>query len=123
MALRSEILKPGGYASVPSCVLSSRLLGPSDKLVYVSILSHLGKNKASWPIIETIMGETALSRRTVLYSIKRLKEIGLIKVKSGFTGIANTYTFENPDRVLEGVRDGENINPRLGVMGSATLAP
>lgn len=108
---------------MPSCVLSSRLLGPSDKLVYVSILSHLGKNKASWPIIETIMGETALSRRTVLYSIKRLKEIGLIKVKSGFTGIANTYTFENPDRVLEGVRDGENINPRLGVMGSATLAP
>ena len=45
MALRCEILKPGGYASVPSCVLSSKLLQPSDKLVYVAILSHLGKNR------------------------------------------------------------------------------
>ena len=123
MALRCEILKSGGYASVPSCILSSKLLQPSDKLVYVAILSHLGKNKVSWPKIETIMKETALSRRTVLYSIKRLKEVGLIKVQSGFTGIANTYTFENPERVLENVRDAENIDPRLGVMGSATLAP
>ncbi len=49
MALRCEILKSGGYASVPSCILSSKLLQPSDKLVYASILSHLGKNKASWP--------------------------------------------------------------------------
>jgi predicted DNA-binding transcriptional regulator len=123
MALRSEILKPGGYASVPLCVLSSKLLQPTEKLVYISILGHLGKNKASWPKIETIMEETALSRRTVLYSIKKLKEIGLIKVKSGFTGIANTYTFENPERVLENLRNVESIDPRLGVMGSAKLAP
>ena len=123
MALRCEILKPGGYASVPSCVLSSKLLQPSDKLVYVSILSHLGRNKTSWPMIETIMKETALSRRTVLYSIKRLKEVGLIKVESGFTGMANTYTFGNPESVLESVRNVENIDPRLGVVGSATLAP
>ena len=123
MALRCEILKSGGYASVPSCILSSKLLQPSDKLVYTSILSHLGRNKVSWPMIETVMKETALSRRTVLYSIKRLKEVGLIKVQSGFTGIANTYTFENPERVLKNVRNVENIDPRLGVMGSATLAP
>ena len=61
MALRGEILRPGAYAAMPSCILSSKLLQPSDKLVYASILSHLGKNKSAWPTIDTIMEETALS--------------------------------------------------------------
>jgi hypothetical protein len=31
MALRNDILKPGGYASVPHCVLESTRLAPGDK--------------------------------------------------------------------------------------------
>jgi hypothetical protein len=107
MALRNDILKPGGYASVPHCVLKSSRLAPSDKLVYQILLDHLGDNETSWPGLRTIANRTAMSVRCVRYAIRRLQTIGLIySVESPKDEHDNPlhrstdYAFNDPEDVL-----------------------
>ena len=100
MALKGSILKPGQYASLPHCILSSRLLDSSDKLVYMAILDHLGKHKTAWPSQTTLARETGLSERTVRYSVKRLMEVCLIYFDDA-RGRENHYTLIEPWKVFD----------------------
>ena len=109
MALRNDILKPGGYASVPHCVLKSSRLAPSDKLVYQILLDHLGENDSVWPSQATIARRTALSIRGVRRSVARLTEIGLISCEV-VAGTSNHYTFSAPEAVLNTTAEADTVS-------------
>ena len=109
MALRNDILKPGGYASVPHCVLKSGTLEPSDKLVYQVLLDHLGENDVVWPSQATIARRTALSIRGVRRSIARLTEVGLISCEI-VAGTSNHYTFSDPEVVLNTQAEADSVS-------------
>ncbi len=109
MALRNDILKPGGYASVPHCILESSKLEPSDKLVYQALLDRLGQNDFVWPSQATIARQTALSIRSVRRSVARLTEIGLISCEV-VTGTSNHYTFTDPEVVLNMQAEADSVS-------------
>ena len=100
MARKGSILKPGKYASIPHRVLSSKRLEPSDKLVYMAILDHLGKNKVAWPSQTTLARETGLSERSVRYSVKRLMKAGLIYFDDPH-GRNNRYILIEPGHIFD----------------------
>ena len=106
---RNEILKPGGYASVPHCVLESSKLAASDKLVYQVLLDHLGRNDSVWPSQATIARRTALSIRGVRRSIARLTEVGLISCEV-VAGTSNHYTFSAPEAVLNTQAEADSVS-------------
>lgn len=109
MALRNDILKPGGYASLPHCVLESTRLEPGDKLVYQVLLDYLGGNDSVWPSQATIARRTALSIRGVRRSVARLIEVGLISCEI-ITGTSNHYTFSAPEAVLNTEADADSVS-------------
>ncbi len=108
--LRSEILISGEYSSIPHCVWESALLRPTDKLVYLCLLDHLGNNDDSWPCLATITKRTKLSDRGVRYAIERLVEVGLISrtVENADSrrrsGDVNHYVFNHPKEALEAAK-------------------
>jgi predicted transcriptional regulator len=108
-ALRNDILKPGGYASVPHCVLESSMLEPSDKLVYQILLDHLGNNNIAWPSQATVARRMALSIRGVRRSVARLIEVGLISCEV-IAGTSNHYTFSIPEAVLNTETEADSVS-------------
>ena len=117
MALRNDILKPGGYASVPHCVLESSSLAPSDKLVYQILLDHLvGPRISVWPSQATIARRTALSIRGVRRSVARLTEVGLISCEV-IAGTSNHYTFSAPEDVLNTQAEADSVSDPFPVWG------
>jgi hypothetical protein len=109
MALRNDILKPGGYASVPHCVLKSSRLASCDKLVYQVLLDYLGGNDSVWPSQAMIARRTALSIRGVRRSVARLTEIGLISCEV-IAGTSNHYTFSDPEVVLNTHAEADSVS-------------
>jgi hypothetical protein len=109
MALRNEILKPGGYASVPHRVLESSKLATSDKIVYQVLLDYLGGNDSVWPSQATIARRTALSIRSVRRSVARLTEVGLISCEV-IAGTSNHYTFSAPEAVLNTTAGADSVS-------------
>ena len=109
MALRNEILKPGGYASVPHRVLESSKLAASDKLVYQVLLDYLGGNDSVWPSQATIARRTALSIRGVRRSVARLTEVGLVSCEI-VAGTSNHYTFSAPEAVLNTTAEADTVS-------------
>lgn len=58
------------------------VIGPYGIAVYACIARHVNqKTGVAWPSLATIARETGMSRRQASQSVKRLKELGLLKVR------------------------------------------
>lgn len=56
-----------------------REIGPYGGAVYLSIVSHANQDKESWPSLELIASEWAISTREVIRAIKRLEDCRMIR--------------------------------------------
>lgn len=62
----------------------ARLVGIYAVGVYCSFCRHANKEQTSWPAIETIAEELAISRDSVIRAIKKLEEFGVVvKIRVG----------------------------------------
>ena len=93
--LKSELLIPGQFTGVPDIIWQSKLLSPADKLVWICLMSHLGKKKACYPSVKTIVEETGIPKRTVCRSLATLKAAGFIEKNQGFVGFSNHYILKD----------------------------
>jgi len=53
-------------------------LRPPEKAVLLALAWFANPAECAWPSLSTLVQSTGLSRRTVLYALKRLRELGLI---------------------------------------------
>lgn len=78
-------------------------LGTSATVVYIGIRKHLNdKTHKCYPSNRTLQEELNLSDKTITKAVKKLKEIGLIKVKVGKGGCYN-YSFPEPKELVKGI--------------------
>lgn len=116
---------------IMSAVFESRSLGPTDRLVMLSLADHAGEDGTCYPSIARLCQRTGLSERAVQQSIKRLRDDGNLVAKvGGGRGNSTLYTitinpaletpFEKP-RIRNTVSD--DINPAFGALNPAADAP
>ena len=67
-----------------------------SRLVLLSIASHANREgKSAFPSLDTIVLETLLSRREVIYAVQSLEELGELRVERGI-GRGNPNNYELP---------------------------
>ena len=92
-------------ALVPSEILRSRDLLPSEKLVFARLLQFAGGNGKAWPSIERVADEVALSVPQARRCISSLESKGSsgeshvrgTRTNSNSCGMATTSPIGNPD--------------------------
>lgn len=93
--LKSEILKPGEYASIPLQVLSNTNLSSNAKVIFAAILNFLGENENCWPGTKRLRQITGLSDDTIGRAIKKLEKEGFL-IKENRQPNTNLYTLNIP---------------------------
>lgn len=73
----------GQFTVIQNKHLKDARLTKSDKVVLLVLQSHMGTNGYCWPKYDTIASESGLSRRTVIYSMKRLEFYGIVQKSRG----------------------------------------
>ena len=98
----------------PICpeVLLKAKLSPAQKIVWLTIRNHEGKNRNAWPAAATIARNSGLSVRAVKMSVDRLEELGWLKVDRSNSG--NTYECWIPDLVVQEVHEGSAKSAQPG---------
>jgi biotin operon repressor len=82
---------------------TDKLARPTDKLVYVMLCMYAdNKTKSSYPSAERLAKLCHCSERSVRNSLKRLKEVGLIRIEirhdaRGFRTSNRYFLLEPPD--------------------------
>jgi hypothetical protein len=56
-------------------------LGPYGLAVYVALCRHANRADQCWPSYATIAKETGMSRRKVIYEVKKMERLQIIEVK------------------------------------------
>jgi len=82
MARKQKFLKHSDisrYATLPSEILETPKLTPSEKLLWCKLFQHQGKNEFSWPSLTTLATSTALSLASVKNSLRRLEKLGFLE--------------------------------------------
>ncbi|MDP2309297.1 MAG: helix-turn-helix domain-containing protein [Pseudomonadota bacterium] len=78
-----------------------RLLSTAQRVVYVTLVMYATAGRGEvWPKQGTIASVTGLSRRAVEDAIRRLAELGYVRIARKATGLRrrNTYTLLSPPR-------------------------
>lgn len=90
------------FSRVTKCVLNDEvhLDKPAQKLVYAVLCMYADNSTMkSYPSVQTLAKKTCCSENTVRLALKRLEEIGLVKVhrrKRGIENLSNEYTLLVP---------------------------
>lgn len=88
-------------------------INPTDKLVLVALADHSDDKGTCWPGMESIAEKTGLTRRTVINSISRLEETGIVKKQqrtaNGFK-ISNVYTLSIGRVTYEKIEKKQDVN-------------
>ena len=114
-----------------SAVFESLTLGPTDRLVLLSLADHAGEDGTCYPSIARLCQRTGLGERAVQQALKRLREAGKLTAKmGGGRGNSTLYTitlntaletpFEKP-RFRNPVSN--DINPAFNALNPARDAP
>lgn len=87
-------------------------IGPHATLVYMVLVRHLNQDGQCWPSFQTIGKMLKVSRRTVINSIEKLAEVGLITVEPRHDEkkgqMSNLYTV----MCVEDIGKGDAHEPR-----------
>jgi DNA-binding transcriptional ArsR family regulator len=116
---------------IMSAVFESLTLGPTDRLVMLSLADHAGEDGTCYPSIARLCQRTGLGERAVQASIKRLRDAEYVSTKvGGGRGHSTLYTitinpaletpFKKP-RFVNPVSD--DINPAFSALNPAADAP
>ena len=116
---------------IMSAVFESLTLGPTDRLVMLSLADHAGEDGTCYPSIARLCQRTGLGERAIQASVKRLRDDGYITTKlGGGRGHSTLYTiainpaaetpFKKP-RLRNPVSD--DINPAFRALNPAADAP
>jgi len=82
---------------VPNAIIDNPALRVREKLVMVSLIAHYDEYaRVSYPSIETICGESRLSRPTVSKTLRELEERGHIRVVRN-PGFLSMYEILTPE--------------------------
>ena len=90
------------YTMVYHDFLNSSLLTPSEKMLFIYIKMHTGKNGKSFPSIATLAKEMGVTKKTILRNMDALESKGVIKVehrKIGNEYTSNLYTIYDMARI------------------------
>jgi hypothetical protein len=89
-----------------------------SRLVLMTIASHANREGLNaFPSIDTIVKETLMSRREVIYAIQSLEEMGELRVKRGIgRGNPNHYELPQVLRWLEKVQDSHHLESEKGAL-------
>ncbi|MDT0223485.1 helix-turn-helix domain-containing protein [Gordonia sp. AC31] len=101
----------GGFVRLPYELIDSGRLTNSEMCVYISLLRHRDHHTGRcWPSYATIAQEARVTRRTAISVIKRLEEVGIIRI----------FAEHNKPNVYEvALFDGFPTDPE----GGETIAP
>lgn len=108
----------GRFYKVPQDIAARKDLRASDKIVYAVIMDHLGNNDHCWPGVRMIAKKTGLALQTVVNSIERLENGGLIYVQRNGIGKSNHYKSVSKNRMVQKLERSKIHNS--GVLKSST---
>lgn len=69
------------FAIVPTYWLETESLTPADRMVLVALSSFADEGGYCWPSVASLARRSGSSERTVQYSLKRLAELGAIRIE------------------------------------------
>ncbi len=79
------------FCKLPKWLLPRKDLRATDKVLYAYLRDRIGSNAFCWPSVRTIAKDCGICPSTVVISIKRLEEAGLIEVAHGDANTPNHY--------------------------------
>lgn len=85
----------GGFTQVPNCVLNSKDLSFSAKVVYAKLLSYAWNNDRVFPGQERMAEELGSTQQTVSRAVVELETVGYLEIKRRGLGRTNLYTLRH----------------------------
>lgn len=102
--------KPGFFIVDHEAVRAQgKIIGPFGGAVYLSIVSHANQERESWPSLELIADEWAISKREVIRAIKRLEDCHMIRRAK--QGRRNIYSLLDKDEWVTPDQIGDCESP------------
>lgn len=87
----SCVCSNGKFYKLGRSLAARRDLRPSDKLIVAVLKDRIGGNGACWPGLRSLARDTGLTRPTILQSIDRLEQAGMLAVQRHGCGRLNSY--------------------------------
>lgn len=84
--------KHSGFAMLPNSLLFQEGIAASELIVFWVLTVHLFKGKQyCYPSLRTIQTEARISRPTVVKALRKLQELGYLKINKGRKDGRNEY--------------------------------
>ncbi len=79
------------FFKIPQAIAARRDLTATDKLVYAVIAFRIGQNDSCWPGTRRLAQDVGTSRWVILKAVRRLEQVGFLRVQRHIDGKSNSY--------------------------------